>query len=259
MEATVEQKVESTAALQILDGDDGKRRFEVAPFVFDPGATFLVQSMWLTGIGCPTNAKTFDGTMTGSFTDSACPSGDRRDRQNEGLLLVKTGPTTNFAAAGAELNGVKGIMLTELGYDIRKLASTASPTGSHCGAGAPRFNVTTMDDVTHFVGCNSPAPLQTASLTGWIRLRWDAPLLLAAFPPILPTDVVKAIDIIFDEGQDTGPDFFGAAIIDNIDVNGVLVGQGPEDERAREDDRGRGDDRSRGDDRGRGDGRDREN
>jgi len=38
---------------------------------------------------------------------------------------------------------------------------------------------------------------------------------------------VKSIEIIFDEGQDTGPDNFGAAILDNIDVNGVLVGRGP--------------------------------
>jgi len=31
-----------------------------------------------------------------------------------------------------------------------------------------------------------------------------------------------------DEGADTGPDNFGVAILDNIDVNGTLVGQGPE-------------------------------
>ena len=39
---------------------------------------------------------------------------------------------------------------------------------------------------------------------------------------------VTSIDIVFDEGQDSllaGPDQFGVAILDNIDVNGVLVGQ----------------------------------
>ena len=41
------------------------------------------------------------------------------------------------------------------------------------------------------------------------------------------TAPVKSIAIVFDEGQDTGPDNFGLAILDNIDVNGVLVGQGP--------------------------------
>ena len=81
-----------------------------------------------------------------------------------------------------------------------------------------------MDDVTHFVGCASPPPLQTATGTGWIRLRW---LPAQAFPPILPGRLVKSISIVFDEGQDTGPDFFGLAVLDNIDVNGKLVGSGP--------------------------------
>jgi hypothetical protein len=53
--------------------------------------------------------------------------------------------------------------------------------------------------------------------------------LAAAFPPISPTDVVKSIAIIFDEGQDAsgGPDSFGLAVLDNIDVNGQLIGRGP--------------------------------
>jgi len=59
-----------------------------------------------------------------------------------------------------------------------------------------------------------------------MRLRWGAAQLAEAFPPILPTDVVTRIVIVFDEGTDTGPDFFGAAILDNIDVNGTLVGEG---------------------------------
>jgi hypothetical protein len=44
--------------------------------------------------------------------------------------------------------------------------------------------------------------------------------------------VVKSIEIVFDEGQDPsgGPDQFGAAVLDNIDVNGVLIGYGPENE-----------------------------
>ena len=40
------------------------------------------------------------------------------------------------------------------------------------------------------------------------------------------TGDVKSIQIVFDEGQDTGPDFFGLAVLDNIDVNGTLVGHG---------------------------------
>jgi hypothetical protein len=193
---------------------------DVKPQEFDPGRTHLVQAAWLEGIGCP----------TGSFTDTACSTGDPDDQRNEGLLLVKTGPTSTVAAALAELSNVRGITLTELGYDIRKAALSTDPRGSHCGAGAPRFNVETSDGVTHFLGCNSPpAATQVASATGWIRLRWGAAQLAAAFPPILPTDVVRRIVIAFDEGQDTAPDFFGAAILDNIDVNGTLVGHGATD------------------------------
>src|SRR5437899_13097800 len=82
----------------------------VQPADFDPGKTYLVQATWLSGIGCPTNAFTlnfFTGMTTG-FTDTACPTGDSSDQHNKGLLLAKTGPTDNFAAAVAELTNVKG-------------------------------------------------------------------------------------------------------------------------------------------------------
>jgi len=61
---------------------------------------------------------------------------------------------------------------------------------------------------------------------GWQRLRWGAVELAAAFPPITAADVVKSIAIVFDEGQDT-PFNSGLAFLDNIDVNGQLVGRGP--------------------------------
>jgi hypothetical protein len=219
------------------DPTDPPGFFNVKADEFDPGHTNLVQGAWLNGIGCPTGATTatpnadFTGIAGyGTFTDGACPTGDPKDQHNEGLLLVKTGPTGNFASAVAELNRVKGITLTELGWDIRKQGGSASPLGSHCGAGAPRWNIVTTDGVGHFLGCNSPPPTsQTPSATGWTRMRWGAAGLAAAFPPVTPTETVSRIQIVFDEGQDTGPDFFGAAILDNIDVNGALVGQGPVD------------------------------
>src|SRR5437016_6519252 len=71
----------------------------VQPADFDPGKTYLVQAMWLSGIGCPTNAFTLDffTGMTTAFTDPACVMAPN-DPHNKGLLLVKTGPTSNFAA-----------------------------------------------------------------------------------------------------------------------------------------------------------------
>jgi hypothetical protein len=37
---------------------------------------------------------------------------------------------------------------------------------------------------------------------------------------------VRRLSIVFDEGQDTGPDNFGLAVLDNVDVNGKLIGRG---------------------------------
>ena len=195
----------------------------VDPGTFDPKDTDLVAARWIHGIGCPTDQKiTPDGSKTTPFSDPACPTGDKGDRDNSGLLLVKTGPTANVAAAGADLKSVRGIKLTELGYDIR--------TGSHCGGGAPRFNVVTEDGVTHFVGCSSGTP--TASSPGWKRLRWTdfSAAGNKAFPPIATTSTatstVRSISIVFDEGQDAAAgEPSGSAIIDNVDVNGKLVGE----------------------------------
>jgi hypothetical protein len=215
----------------------GFSTFQVKPREFDPAKTFLVQSEWLTGIGCPTNAKTFDGTNTGGYTDPACTTGDPRgDRKNEGLLLAKTGPTSNFASAVADIKGVEGKTLTQLGYDIRKAGPThLDARGSHCGAGAPRFNIDTTDD-SYFLGCASPPPNQTVDGDGYLRLTWGGgtikPFLAfsATSGLLVPvTGQVESLQIVFDEGYDTGPDNFGLAVLDNINVNGTRVGQGPGD------------------------------
>jgi hypothetical protein len=195
---------------------------QAKPFIFDPGKTHLVQGTWLEGIGCPTGAKVTSGT--GTFTAGGCTTGDPSDKTNQGLLLVKTGPGDNNASAGAVLTNVKGITLNDLGYDLRKPGATQNdPRGSHCDNGAPRFNVTTSDGFW-FVGCNSPAPTVEVSGDGWMRLRWTTGFKDGAISPFSGT--VKSISIVFDDGQNIGPDNFGVAIIDNIDVNGVLVGQG---------------------------------
>lgn len=219
--------------------DDDNDKFQVVPFAFDPADTDLVQSAWLGGIGCPTAAATTstgDKKPNGSFTDPACPTGDPKDGKVEGLLLAKTGPTANVAAAVAELKGLpKNLVLTELGYDIRKPGANASDQrGSHCGAGAPRFNITTTAG-SFFLGCNSPPATSDAPGIGWQRLRWGGSAPLLAFNAttgqlVAVAGVVKSIEIVFDEGQDPsgGPDQFGAAVLDNIDVNRVLVGRGPE-------------------------------
>src|SRR5439155_16332211 len=72
---------------------------QVQPRTFDPAKTFLVQAAWSDGIGCPTSAKvaTYPSTtQTGNYTDPACAAaGEPNDPRNQGLLLAKTGPTSN--------------------------------------------------------------------------------------------------------------------------------------------------------------------
>jgi hypothetical protein len=214
--------------------------FQVKPQEYDPARTHLVQSAWLQGIGCPSGAAvaTYPSTSpTGTYTDPACTLGDTSDSGTEGLLLVKTGPTSNNAAALAELHNVKGLTLTELGYDIRKYGSGthSGPQGSHCGAGAPRFNILTTTNF-YFLGCSSPPPDTETAGNGWIRLRWGGTAPLMAFCATCPvftlqpvSGTVVRIQIVFDEGSDTGLDFLGGAFLDNIDVNGALVGRGATD------------------------------
>jgi hypothetical protein len=212
----------------------------VVPQRFDPAHSSLVEAHWLTGIGCPTNVQAqvfqppdFSTTATETVTDPACATGDPDDHGVDGLLLAKTGPTANNASATAGLQDVPS-HVTELGYDIRKPgADTASGArGSHCGAGAPRFDIVTSNRHVFFIGCNSPPAVQTPG-DGFIRLRWGADTL--AFPQSAtdaPTALsalsVRKISIVFDEGQDASgaPDQFGVAVLDNIDVNGTLVGHG---------------------------------
>jgi hypothetical protein len=227
--------------------------FEVVPRESDPGRTYLVQAQWLTGIGCPTNARLatpnddftdWSGTYR-PYTDPACPkTASPFDPRNEGLLLAKTGPTiSNFASAVADIKGVEGQVLTELGYDIRKpgIAGIADPRGSWCGAGAPRFNIETTVD-SYFLACASPPPSTQMDGDGFVRLTWGGVLPLVAYDsafvlgPVMG-EVIR-LSIVFDEGTTLGSfpptdaaDHvelgFGLAVLDNINVNGVRVGKGP--------------------------------
>jgi hypothetical protein len=123
------------------------------------------------------------------------------------LHLNKPCPTPTNAASGATVNGVSGITLTELNFDYM----------GYCGAGAPRYNVVTTDNVTHFFGCASGT--QTPLGNGWTHVVWTP---AQAFPPVTPGEVVQSIDIVFDEQSSTG------SYLDNFSINGQII-SGPTD------------------------------
>jgi hypothetical protein len=183
--------------------------FSVNPTAFDPGHINEAAGEWEVGLGC-----------IGSVSAGACATGDGEDTQNTGLLFAKSGATPDNVAAFATITGLGHPAPLEFGYDIRN--------GGHCGAGAPRFNVVTNDNVLHFIGCNSPAPTSVTTGLGWTRLRWGDQvnsIMPPAVPAFLPGNTIKNVALVFDEGIDTGPDFTGAVVLDNIDINTVLVGR----------------------------------
>ena len=59
------------------------------------------------------------------------------------LTLTKEGPTCDDMSAGATVKGLT--TLTAASWDLAE--------GSYCQAGAPRLNVVTSDEKTHFFGC----------------------------------------------------------------------------------------------------------
>ena len=173
-----------------------------------PAAAEIVTADWIKGIGLPDNGgANFNGTNSADIPNN-------KDDRN-GLLLSKNGATANCSAAGAKIDGFGDkLMITELGFDYRN--------GTHCGGGAPRFNVVASDGF-HFVGncsvgTSTPAPQDPSA---WTRIRFTP---AQAFPPIAAGAIVKSIEIVFDEGTDGGPGA-GLAVIDNIDINGVLAGK----------------------------------
>src|SRR4051812_47305404 len=87
-------------------------RFEVIPVESDNGAG-AVAAFWRYGLGCPP-ADAAPGV--GCF-----PPFDP-DSRNQGLLLAKSINSVLPGEAIAEIKGVKGTYLVELGYDLRKLA-----------------------------------------------------------------------------------------------------------------------------------------
>lgn len=117
------------------------------------------------------------------------------------LLLAKSAPTTDCSSAGATVNGVSGITLTELNFDVN----------GYCGAGAPRFNVVTSDNVTHFFGCVYGT--HTTLANGWTHVVFTPG---QGLPAIAPGTTVQSINLVQDEQ--------GTTHLDNISINDQVIG-----------------------------------
>lgn len=130
------------------------------------------------------------------------------------LYLQKSAATPDCSSAGATINGVNGITLTELDFDYLNVG--------HCGAGAPRYNVNTTAGTYFFFGCTYGT--HTSAGTGWTHVEFnDADAVPANGTTAWPgfgTAVVTSIDLVFDEGTDQGTGF---AYLDNFSINGQVI------------------------------------
>ena len=136
------------------------------------------------------------------------------DPRNRGLALAESASASAGTWAGAVIQNVTGISLTELGFDFR--------ASIQCSTNSLQFVVITTDGVKHTVGgcTSSPTTPPSSAPAGWMRLRFDPSQ--ATPTPISKTDHVQSISIELDKGStSTG----GIAVIDNIEINGVPVGK----------------------------------
>jgi len=192
-----------------------------------PAGSNIVTAAWLRGMGLPD--RDGDTALNTSAADLVT-NPNKRD-PHTGFLMSKNGPTADCSASGAEIKGFRKSLTAPitLGFDYRN--------GSHCGAGAPRFNVVarpaTGPDTFHFVGgCanDTPAPAPQDPLQ-WTRVRFNTSNAAQSFPVIPAGSRIISIDLIFDEGTDStsvpdDPRGIGLAVVDNIDINGRFIRSG---------------------------------
>jgi hypothetical protein len=173
-----------------------------------PAGARIVTAGWLRGMGLPDNG--------GSSNPIA---GDPRDLENktnvrDGLFLSKNGPTPVCAASGARIGNL-GAPIT---VDLTTTFSFDYRTAFHCGAGAPRFNITyDLAPGFSFAGCASAVKTPSPLDAGWTHAEIN---LQTAFPPVPVGAQISEVSIIFDEGTDAGSGF---AVIDNIQLDGKAV------------------------------------
>jgi len=208
---------------------------------FDPEHNNMVQSGWVAGLGCPTTFSYFavDGTRK-TYNNPVCS--DTMDKKNDGLLMTKSSPSNDIAAAVVELKEVKNTTntFTEIGFDLRKPAPEKTDNrGSQCGNTAPAFVFVFTSGPPVVLPCTSAtSPVSSADTSnvndGWLRMRWTGSALDAMQGRTLsaaylkfdsgPTGEVPPSD---PNGGDANPSNFGVAVLDNIDINGQFVGNGP--------------------------------
>src|SRR5262245_47121664 len=140
------------------------------------------------------------------------------------LLMHKLCSTETNAAAFGLISGVKGELLigpNALGFDYKDVNEGFV---AHCGAGAPRFNVSLSDGSFHFIGgCANGGHSESPRGTGWAQVRFQPQDTAPAFPPLPTIATIVSIALVFDEGSDQDPNGSPEIVLDNIFINGKFA------------------------------------
>ena len=163
----------------------------------------------------------YEGLRARTATRLARPS-DPKDNENDGLVLDKMGPTDNNADRRSRRSRASRARSPKLGYDIRKYGPGTSARAAGLALRRRRAALRRLHHRRRlfFVGCSSPAagspqtprPGVDPAALGYGH-GGHRPGLSArrGLPAARSPGNVQHIYVVFDEGTDTGPDFFGAA------------------------------------------------
>jgi hypothetical protein len=141
-----------------------------------------------------------------------------------GFLMHKLCSTDTNAAAFGLISGAKGQTLIgpdAIGFDYKDQNGGFI---AHCGAGAPRFNVSMSDGSFHFVGgCSNGTKTPSPRGTGWTQVRFNPQDPTQSFPVCPMNATIVSISLVFDEGSDQDPNGSPEIVLDNIFINGRFV------------------------------------
>ena len=172
---------------------------KVKPAEFDPEHICDAEAAWVKNIGLTAPDDTFA----------------------YGFLMHKLCSTETNAAAFGLISGVKGETLigpSALGFDFKNVNAGFE---AHCGAGAPRFNVSMSDGSFHFIGgCSNGSQTTSPRGTGWTQVRFDPQSPVQAFPPVPTNATIVSISLVFDEGASSQFNGSPEIVLDNIFING---------------------------------------
>ena len=121
------------------------------------------------------------------------------------LHLAKNCATTTNASAGADITGLGGQSFTSASFTLASV--------SQCQGGSPRFNITSSNGTTYFLGCNNVKP--TLNADGTATYTFNAASIAAGGNQVpLPAGTITSAGIVLDVQ--------GTADLSRIFVNGTV-------------------------------------